>query len=248
MNYRWSVTFCVLAFVITALGQEQPKFSNERHRLTPAEELKSRGIELDRVALVEALRNPSPDIRSFAAQELALGNAQDTAPAVAEALASEAVPKARVALSYALAKLGDTKGIDTLEGVCKDRVSSSYLRLEAARLLVLDLREERRSCLNSLLELLRNGSPDSRSGAAWLLSLFRQLSPDDFPRVLQAVVDALADKDTGVRHAASHALTVIGTSSAIPHLERALAIERDEFVRLQMQADLKKLQEKTGHQ
>src|SRR5215831_2967542 len=109
MNYRWSVTFCVLAFVITALGQEQPKFSNERHRLTPAEELKSRGIELDRVALVEALRNPSPDIRSFAAQELALGNAQDTAPAVAEALASEAVPKARVALSYALAKLGDTK-------------------------------------------------------------------------------------------------------------------------------------------
>jgi HEAT repeat protein len=123
-----------------------------------------------------------------------------------------------------------------------------YLRLEAARLLAFDFSQEKPACVNALLEFARKGKPDAKAQALWLVPFFRHLSAEDSAGVLQAVIGALADPDTHVRHAAGHVLIGIANSSAIPYLEKALAGEKDEYVRLQLQSALQKLKEKPAAQ
>jgi HEAT repeat protein len=151
----------------------------------------------------------------------------------------------RVDLGYALAKLGEEKGRVALQDICQDSGLAPHTRVTAARFM-LSFDRENSACPNALIDVIEQGETGFRVEAAALLPEFHDLSPEDSERALQALLKALAAKELVVRHSASQALGLMGNKSAIPYLQSALANEPDEFVRVEMRVDLKKLHEKNS--
>ena len=182
-------------------------------------------------------------MRWLAAQKLAQDGATETTPAILEALSLEKTSSARVNIAFALAQLGETKGLGTLLEACHDDTTRPYLRAVAARY-VLDLHRDDKRCLNDLVDMLRvDSGPDSRLEAISLLPRFRGLSKEESQEVLQGLFVALKSSQPAVRLASSHALGEIGNSSALPYLRNALASEGDTNVRSEMQADIRRLEQ-----
>lgn len=190
-------------------------------------------------SLREALHNPDPDVRGVAAGVLAERRDVASIPLLRAALSAESVPKAKVAISNALAELDRQRGGLALIALCNNPNAPATNRLSAS-LSVLDL--NRSDCLASVVNLL-SSSPDAASREMGLTYLSRIMgSPDDLqPRVQLILVKGLADSEAANREHASEALSVLGDGSAAQALELAIHNEKDLPVRGQMEHDLSRL-------
>jgi HEAT repeat protein len=234
----------ILGFAIGTAAQTRTPGSSNGRLTTVDEALQSHHIELTRPAVVKALRNQDPEVRSLAAQKLAELNATETVPAIMDSLVVEKKPAIRVNIAFALAQLGETRGFDALQDACRDPGTRPDLRVLAARYMR-DLKHEDATCRSALVDMLQSpADPDARAQAASLLPRFQDLSPQESQKILQGVLKALEAPEPAVRLAASHALNEMGNKSAIPDLQKAVANEQDKSVRSQLQTDLQELQEK----
>jgi HEAT repeat protein len=191
------------------------------------------------------LKSPDAQVRYLAAEKLAEDGVQEAVPSIAEALSTEEVPATRVNIAFALALLGDEKGVSSLKAACGDADVPGYLRIRAARYL-LDLHNE--DCMNAVLGMLdSNADPDSQTQALSVLPSFQHVSQKDSQRIFDVVVRALEDPTPAVRITASVALGALGNPSALPYLQTAIANERDEVVRSQLESTVRDLRQRREH-
>lgn len=238
----WLVVLTLTSMIsVSAIPQNGALASNQS--LTTIEEsLQRHHIALTTTALVGALRSSDADVRWLAAQKLANDRASDSIPAIKKALAVERVPATKVNIAYAVAQMGEAKGLAALKSTCFDANVRGYLRMLAA-LYMLNLHNE--ECLSAAVTILQSkADPDSRVQALSLLPRFQNASVAYSRKISSLILVTLADRTPAVRIAASNALSTLGSTSAIPYLQRAIASERDEVVRSSMQTDLKKLRQK----
>jgi HEAT repeat protein len=97
------------------------------------------------------------------------------------------------------------------------------------------------SCLPDVLEMIRS-EPKARQGAVLMLPQFRPASNEQVPRIRQAIRTSLFDREELVRSAAASALADMKDFDGMQDLRRAIANERVDFVRQQMENSLKALQ------
>ena len=217
-----------------------------RHE-TSAEFLKRHGIELTENSLVAALRNPDPEIRDNAAQEIANEKAVAASPAIKDALATEKDPERQVNFAYTLAQLGDKGGFVALKHFCDTASPSPGLKAASYMLRFGD-----ESCLGAVQSVLRK-EPQSdfdhfhMAVAMSLIPSFHKLTDSDKSELIALTVKRLGDSNSYTRMIASQVLAKIGDSSAIPPLEKAVADETDKVVRDSMEAELEKLQARGSH-
>jgi HEAT repeat protein len=233
----------IVLFVLLGL-KASPQTSTRAqsgHMMTFRELLAQRNIELTEPSLVAALRNPDPHVRSWSALILAEDKATDAVPAISETLQSETVLEAKASIALALAQLGGQQGFATLKSMCGDNNIPPYLRVYAT-MYMLDLDDE--SCLNTIFEVLQsNADSSSRVLAFSQLSGFHKLSQDDSQRIVNVTLKALGDETTAMRIAASRALSGFPPAIGVPALQNAIAKERNEAVKMQMQSTLQHLHE-----
>ena len=216
---------CFASSLHCALGQPPPTSEQflSQHRV---------GSSLS--SLREALHNPDPDVRGVAAGVLAERWDVVSIPLFKAALSAESAPKAKIAISNALAELDRQREGLALIALCNNPNAPATNRLSAA-LSVLEL--GRNDCLTSVVNLL-SSSPDAASRGMGLSYLSRITgSPDDLqPRVQLILVKGLADSEAANREHASEALSVLGDGSSAQALELAIHNEKDLSVRGQMGA------------
>ena len=242
MTHRFSIVLILAATLACAQRASESKGSLP----TFGELLKQHHIQLTEPALSEALRNPDPEVRDLAAQKLAEDKAYDAIPAINAALASEQVPRTRMNIAFAIAQLGETTGFDVLERNCRDRQAQTGIRARSAEYL-LRLDRESTACFEALLGILRTGSDGYKVEAASLLSRFRKVPAQDSEKAFGELVQALRGSSISVRIAASQALAQLGDRRDIPKLQDAAAGEEEEAVRVEIEEDLRKLEEQSTH-
>jgi len=86
--------------------------------------------------------------------------------------------------------------------------------------------------------MLPSQDPGTRLVAFDLLSQLHNKTQDESRRVLQLLVTALRDPDVRIRLDACQGLTWLNDPEAITPLRKALADEREEVVRAQIQSTL----------
>ena len=223
-------TACFASCLNCGSGQQPP---------TSEQFLSQHGVGSSLSSLREALNNPDPDVRGVAAGVLVERRDMASIPLLKAALSAESVPRAKVAISNALAELDRQQKASALVALCNNPKARATTRLAAA-LRVLDL--GRNDCLTSVVNLL-SSSPDATSremGLSYLSQITS--SPDDLqPTVQLILVKGLADSTAANREHASEALSVLGNGSSAQALELAIHNEKDLAVRGQMEHDLARL-------
>src|SRR4051794_759004 len=124
MNKAFSIIFLLSTFGLTQTNNSAPA--------TVTQKLREHHIGLTKSDLVTALHNSDAEVRALAAQQLVDERAKDTTDAIAEALALETDAKAEVNIAYALAQLGDQRGIASLTKTCGASDRPGWIRVRAA--------------------------------------------------------------------------------------------------------------------
>ena len=226
----WRFSVCLVALLECALAIpgtcQDPPTLVEGPLPTAAQILTQHHISLTKDALLAALRNDDAEIRYLAAGQLADEHAQDAIPAIVEALKAEDMPQAKVNIAFALAQMGDERGMQALRQDCDATSLPMAYRLSAVLYLVLFLHDE--SCLRTVVEGYQQ-SPESghRVQALSLIPDFKKLSANESALLRALLLSGLRDPDPGVRIEASDMLRTMGDVSAIPALEAAIAAETD---------------------
>jgi HEAT repeat protein len=219
---------------------------------TTEQMLERRGIQLTVQAVVNALLDPRPVVRSLAAAKLALDKEKDAIPAIVEAFSRETAAGTREFMADALASLGEAQGFETLRGMCSAGDSPRMLKLAAVRSLI-RLHDE--SCVDSLLGLMHaeESSPpwtparDSTLNAElseFSVYQFHQLSESQVNEIRNIAARCLAGRSAEVRLTAARVLAKFGDAASIPLLRKAIDAEQDSFNRPRMLDALTALQDK----
>ncbi|HEY6763157.1 MAG TPA: HEAT repeat domain-containing protein [Candidatus Sulfotelmatobacter sp.] len=239
---RISVTlYLACAVIVGAVGQDNPpKILTGGSPASLTEQLKQHHVELTQAGLKKALHSPDEQVRYLAALRLGEEKDIDSIPAIEEALAAEKVAETRINIAIALVQLGQDKGIAELTADCKDSELPGYFR---ARAMIYMLPRGNKACFRAALDLLST-DPDSRDQVLSLLPQYRYPSKEESDEILEATTNCLTDESGAVRIQASYTLRTLGNPSAIPYLQSAIAAERGDVVRSQMQASLESLEGK----
>ena len=219
-----------------------PIVSKDGPLITVADALRQHHIELTNEALVDALQNPDAEIRGLAAIQLAETNVRVAIPDIISAVNKETSPLTRANIAHALTMLGEETGFSVLKNMCNSADIPGHFRTLAARYL-LDINDG--SCLDAVLSILQTDKePSSHMAALDVLPRFKNVSESDFRKMYALDVKDLTNPDVTVRLYASNTLVALGGDSAVGDLQGAIAAETDEVVRTQMEANLRRLQEK----
>ncbi len=207
--------------------------------------LQDHHIALTKDALLTALRNPVPGVRSAAALVLAAHGEKDAVPSILEALATETFQGTRISLASAAAELGADDGIAALRSMCGNTSWSAGLRMSAAWAMILRGRED---CLGNVLDVIRFHD-DSQAVVAALnfLPRFKHVPAQEMQEIRNLVRMSLRSGTPWVRREASSALRQWGDAAALEELRSALAVESDDTVRAVVAGDLKSLEEKQAN-
>ena len=239
-RHQIKICACVFSLTLYALPQ-QPGFSKDGQPPTVAEKLKEHHIGLSAAELVNALRHPDGEVRSLASAQLAVMEADTTIPIIIDAMEREMLPSTRIEMARALALLRSHKGRDVLRASCDSPAEPSSLRPRAA-LYLLEVGDDDESCFRALVNMLESdGGWDVKIQVLSLLSRFKDVSEADSSKVRALCVQHLKDPSSAVRLAATQAFQ---DEFAIPDLQRAIAVEDNEFIREQMKTALRQLEKK----
>lgn len=224
------------------IGASSQKSGFASQPATVKEKLQQHHIGLSKSALVEALRNPDPEVRGLAAVELAGEKAEDAIPEIVHAANEETQPMTRINMAASLTWLGEQTGYEILKDTCHNSGIPGHLRMTAASYL-LDVNDG--SCLDAALSVLESDSEGgSRMQALSLLPKFKKVSEADSRKIYTLSIKALTDPVPAVRITASNTLVDLGNRSAIPELQNAIVAEHDEVIRSAIEVNLHRLEEK----
>ncbi len=203
-------------------------------------------VKLSKQALIDALRDPDPSVRSAAAMKLAEDRATDATPALKDALDSEKLPVTRIDIAAALARLGDHRGLIALDEVCTDNAAPADLRLSAANDMF-DVGED--ACLDVITALMSDhaeseATRDARKSALALLARFHNLADGDLETMTELALTSLASSDATERFYAASALRSLGNTRAIPYLKTAAQKETNTAANVAINNALVTLQKK----
>lgn len=206
---------------------------------TIADRLRELRVPLSKQSLISALASESDQIRGLAAIQLSVEGATEAIPSLVAALEIESMPRTKASIAYALARLGDARGVDALRQECTDITVPVTVRLSAAQYFE---SIDRASCPEALLQALKNDSSDTRSVALSLIPNFKRLSAAESSEVQKILLASLSDPNTAVKVAAANTLWELDYRSGIPALQAAIAKESDPFVLNTLQYSLRRLQ------
>ncbi len=203
-------------------------------------ELNRYGVPLTVEGLQSALRDPRPDVRSLAADELAAMKDAGSVPLIVQTLGVEKDALVRFNMASALLGLHSTAGAKVLSDVCDDRSEPEGHRLEAASRLV-DAGDFR--CVSSIVDILEKTTDASvRASALLIVAHIKPLPAAFFARIHAALLASLQDQTTAVRQYATKCIAALGDKAAIPYLHTAIANESDASTRRFMQESFANLE------
>jgi len=182
-------------------------------------------VGLSKPELLKALRSPDSHIRGLAATQLAGNRAFDTIPQIAQALSVEPEELVRLNIAYALAHMGDQRGIAALKEACA-YADKPWNRVVAAQYL-LALNDE--SCLEEIVEIIESkADPDGPQDAISILPSFHNPPKELAYRIRQIMINALSDSSLTVRITAAIAIQQLHDAAFLPYLREAMNREEDE--------------------
>ena len=244
----WLIEIILCSCVATSLTAQNGGISSNDRGKSPAEELRSYGIELSEPSLLAALQNSNPRVRMLAAHQLQGDGDTNAIPAIQIALSAEKDPRAGVGIATALSAMHDPKGTEYLQAMCADTTQPIRVVFKATQMLqVLDAPSG--GCVDALLgSLSRASDKDYRDVILSLLpAIYPEVSPEQAVRILQAIQTMLKDttQQPSVRLAAGQALAQIGVPSSAEVVRDAMLRENDSVVRASLQSDLNMLEKKS---
>lgn len=197
-------------------------------------------IPLTDDCLLVALHSQNHEVRNLVAGEVAHQQIKQAIPVIEQLLANETKLHCRIQLASDLTVLGDQQGTKTLAGYCTNAAEPIWARLDAARGLQADLKQQ--SCPEVLIAALHERESSYRAQALQLIPHSIDLSATDFLQLHTLLLKSLSDQDRLVRIIAAQTVAKMNDVSAIPALQAALAGETDPDVRSAMNAGVKSLQ------
>ena len=225
------------------MGQNVDAVLNEPGGLAYVEgQLTEMGIPLTKDCLLLALQSDNVTVRKLVAGEAAAKGLKEAVPVIERMLQEETEPYGRIGLAWDLAVLKQELGLKTLEDYCDNSKEDIAIRLQAAEVLEVDLRQK--SCPDVLITALHDPEPTFRQKALSLLPEATDLSAEDFLLLHNLLLKSLSDHDRSVRIEAADVVTKLGDVSFIPELQKAVAKESDPEVKQAMTAALTPLQSK----
>ncbi len=242
---------CVLAtgsaaqcpVALADMGRNADEVMNEPGGLAYIEgQLTEMGIPLSNDCLLLALQSDIPTVRSLAAAEAATKGLKEAVPVIERMMKEETEPYGKIGLAQELAVLNEELGLQTLEGYCDNSKEDIAVRLQAARVLEVNLKQK--SCPDALITALHDPEPTFRQEALSLLPGANDLSAINFLRLHNLLLKSLSDQDRTVRIEAADAVTKLSDVSFIPELQKVVAKESDPEVKKAMTAALTSLQAK----
>jgi hypothetical protein len=243
----WLFEIILCSCVATSLTAQNSDVSTSSRGKTPAEELKSYGIELSEPSLLSALRNSNPRMRVLAAHQLQSDRDTGAIPAIESALSVEKDPRAGIGIATALSAMHDPKGIEYLQVMCADITQPIRVIFEATQMLQL-LDAPSGDCAEAVLRSLNMASDrDYRDVTLSLLpAIYPEVSHEQSVRILHAIQNLLRDKtqQPSVRLAAGQALAQIGLPSSVEVVREAMLTENDPVMRESLQSDINVLEKK----
>jgi HEAT repeat protein len=203
---------------------------------TFSQALSRRGIDLTKPSLISALQNPDKDVRGLAAAELAELKATDSLPEILRAAAAERDELTKVNIAAAASWLGSLEALGLLKEMCLNTKLDFSVRENAARNL---FDKGDHACFRAVAEMMvPSESPDSRIGALYLLSQFKDRTEEETIVVVNLVEEMLIDADVRVRLESCEGLRWLNRPEAIAPLRSALGNEQEDVVRQRMQSTL----------
>jgi HEAT repeat protein len=234
---------CALAVAAIAQTDESAEYDPQLcSNLTTASQCVAENFALHHIPLTKdglilALHGEDISLRMLAVYEVAEEGIKEAIPDLHAVFEAETDPNARICVADALAKLGDQRGIQTLEAYCDDKTAPLDARLNAAARL---LNYQPKSCSKALLEGLQDDV--YRGQALSMIPRFKELSPNESAHARAILLKSLSGGDSGVRLTAAGVIAEIGDVSNAPALEAAIAKEADPQLRRAMEYYLKALQ------
>jgi hypothetical protein len=228
-----------LTFIVLLSAQQPP---------TPESLLMRYHIPNTIPTLREALKNPNPNIRQLASEQLTKGfKDEDSIPMLRDALENEKVPYVRSTMAAALATLNDYKGLDSLKTTCNDKDVIPTKRLMAATRMLDGGRQE---CTESVVDILADKpDPPSRDlGLQYLRRLPTLISVPSFllPKLQPFLQNELRDLSPINRRYAGECIFMFGDLDSVRALEKATADEKDETTRAHLEESLKRAKAALG--
>ena len=229
-----------------ATAQDRMKQQNSAGSNSAAA-LKKLGIDLSPTSLTQALKDPRPRVRVFAAYQLEKIADQSSIPSIETAYAMETDPMSRVGLATALAGLKDPRGSEFLLSMCTDTNLPINVQIRTLQMLQL-LGDEGRQCGQTFLSSLKSDA--TRDYRDTIISLvpyvYRAASPELGLKLVGKTEEFLLDKSQqpSVRLAAGQSLEEIGLPSSASAIKQAIAEESDPVLQSSLMNDLAALQKR----
>ncbi len=199
-----------------------------------------RGVALTKDDLISAVHSGDSDIAGPAIDLLAMKGVTSAIPDIAALLDSTSDPAGRIHMAWALAKLGDERGVQTLQSYCDDRSVPMGDRLYAAETLQ---SYQPKSCPETLIEGLQNDT--FRVQALGMIPHFKELTAKQSAQVRALLLKSLSDSDFEIRLQAAQTIEGLGDASLIPPLQAAMVRESNASVKEAMAYAIEALQKKS---
>jgi len=218
------------------------------------------GYGLSEQALLTALHDSRPAVRSLAVQKIAEEGWKDAIPSILNALSSETALGTRLWLANGLSKLGNEKGTQDIVETCNTQTLPADFRLTAA---AFALESHNLECNGVVIEALHSAldhetglTPEREMNrVSFIYSLldgrlteFLDRSTEIRRCLEESIVagpkDSLKQYRDGVRIAAINALATFGDSGSLEKLRRALPSETGATMQQRIRASIEKLEEK----
>jgi HEAT repeat protein len=207
--------------------------------------LREHGIDTSETALIAALSNSDPVVRSTAAHQLLAEHDYLARPAIEKALSAETDSVAKTGIASALVGMGDPVGARTLESMCAD----ASLPWDVTIRVVGQITMSRLShpnlvsagvCADVVLTALESTSDDyERTELVSVLpSIYKDVSKDKADRMITDAQKLLGERQAATRMQASMALTNMGSTASIKLIHAAMDSETDPNIRAVHQRNL----------
>ncbi|MGA1981253.1 MAG: HEAT repeat domain-containing protein [Acidobacteriaceae bacterium] len=203
---------------------------------TFADGLTRHHIPLTETALIAALANSDPEVRSLAAAQLAAMDDHQALPAIIDALEAESDIQVQVNLAGAATWLDSRRALEKLQQLCQNQNVPATARLDAARYVS---NKDLPTCF-SVVEQVEQSAQDADIRILALEAAVNYRGQADRAQAL--AISALGDLDPTVRIAAVEALQALHATGAVDTLARALPTEGDITVREHMREAIRALQ------
>ena len=204
---RWLSQVSLRYFLYFTLALQMSKAGADTPP-TVADTLKSLGVGLDHFSLCQALTDPRPLARTFAAAELAGQGDKTAIPEIEAALSAEKDQMTVFNLATSLVILGSETGVGRMEAICSSTGMEDNIRIRAADLLGSTRHDY--ICAPFTLSMIASSDADLRRNSLLYLNTVPASEKDHAAFGPPLLSVAINDPDPHLRELAGKTLAVLG--------------------------------------